>query len=261
MADFVQTRVDSGVGRLTLNRPDKRNALTRQFIEEIHGAIKQLRRESSLRVLVLQGSGSVFCAGMDLSEMQQRAKSADGKQQWQRDSEVYCDLLVDLFSLSVPTVAVLQGPALAGGLGIVLACDMIIASDNAFFILPEPMRGIVAAMVTPFLIRRIGAAHATYLLLSGERVSAEMALRMGICNDVVSADRLEDRAEKLVASILTGSVSALAMTKQHIERCWPVDLVEQVKMSVHISAEARETDDAREGLAAFLEKRKPNWQP
>ena len=146
-------------------------------------------------------------------------------------------------------------------MGLVLACDILIASDNAFFMLPEPMRGITAAMVAPLLIHRIGAGPATFMLLSGEQVSAEKGQSFNLCHDVVAADSFDDRIESLVAAILTGSKSALAITKQHISNCTNIDLIEQIKMSVSVSAQARETDDAREGLAAFLEKRKPNWQP
>ena len=261
MAEFVLTSMQNGVGRITLNRPDKRNALKRQFIEEIHNAVTHLKQDESLRVLVLQAEGKVFCAGMDLGEMQERAQSENGPQEWQRDSEVYCDLLIELYSLPVPTVTVLQGPVLAGGVGMVLATDMIVASDEAFFMLPEPMRGIVASMVTPFLIHRVGAGTASYMLLSNERIATTDGLRLGLCHATVPSDELHKRADQLIENIMTGSRSALAITKRHIADSLAYDVVEQVKNSVNVSAEARETDDAREGLAAFLEKRKPSWQP
>ena len=117
MSEFVKVELQNGVGRVTLNRPDKRNALLRQFIEELDAAVRRLAADDSLRVLVLNAEGSVFCAGMDLGEMQQRASSEDGKAEWHRDSQVYSDLLSRLFQLTVPTVAVLQGPVLAGGVG------------------------------------------------------------------------------------------------------------------------------------------------
>lgn len=260
MAEFVKTSIENGVGRLTLNRPEKRNALKRQFIEEIHAGIAELKSDPSLRVFVLQAEGKVFCAGMDLGEMQDRAQSKNGKQEWLKDSEVYGDLLIELHQLDIPTITVLQGPVLAGGVGMVLATDMVVAGEDTFFMLPEPMRGIVASMVTPFLIHRAGPGPATYMLLSGERVYAPDALRMGICHAVVPAEKLQTRTDELVANVLTGSKSALAITKSHISNCLSNDLAQQVKASMDVSAQARETDDAREGLAAFLEKRKPNWQ-
>lgn len=261
MYQYIQLDFSAGVGRLTLNRPDKRNALNREFIAEIHSGIHELKSNPDLRVLVLAGNGSAFCAGMDLGEMQQRAQSSSGKAEWRKDSEVYCDLLVELYNLEVPTIAAAAGPVLAGGLGLVLACDILVASENVFFLLPEPLRGITAAMVTPLLIHRVGPGPATFMLLSGERINAAAARQFNLCYDVVAPVDLDARVESLIASVLTGSKSALAMTKQHVRKCLPTDLVSQIRASVKISAEARETADAREGLAAFLEKRKPNWQP
>ena len=127
--------------------------------------------------------------------------------------------------------------------------------------LPEPVRGITAAMVTPLLIQRIGPGPAAHLLLSNERMSSLRAMQLGLCYDVVAESELKDRVDGLVGSILSGSKTALAITKQHLEKCSDGILVEQIKSSVQVSARARETDDAREGLAAFLEKRKPAWQP
>ena len=261
MYQYIELSFADGVGRLTLNRPDKRNALKRDFIGEIKAGIESLKNNPDLRVFVLAANGSVFCAGMDLGEMQERAQSEDGKAEWQKDSEVYCEVLLELVSLEVPTIAAVSGPTLAGGMGMVLACDILVASENAFFMLPEPMRGITAAMVTPLLIHRIGPGPASYLLLSGERLQATDAKIMNLCHDVVSGDEFNSRIDSLISSVLTGSKSALAMTKQHVGQCVSQDLIEQIKMSVSVSAQARETDDAREGLAAFLEKRKPNWQP
>jgi methylglutaconyl-CoA hydratase len=261
MPDFVKVQIESGVGRLTLNRPDKRNALKRQFIEEIHAGISQLEADPNLRVFLLDAEGSVFCAGMDLAEMQQRAESENGQQEWQRDSQIFADTLAAIFRLPVPTIAAVQGPVVAGGVGLVLACDIMIASDQAFFMLPEPVRGITASMVTPLLIHRVGSGPATSMLLSCERILASQARTYGLCHDVVAHESLDDRCNQIASAILTGSQSALAITKQHINDCAATDVLADLKKSISVSAEARETEDAREGLAAFLEKRKPAWQP
>ena len=257
---YIKTEFDSGVATITLSRPEKRNALKRDFIQELNDAVDHARSQSSLRVLKIQAEGSVFCAGMDLGEMQQRAESEAGKLEWQRDSEIYAELLEKLYNLSVPTIAVLQGPVLAGGVGMVLACDFIVAAEESFLMLPEPMRGITAAMVTPFLIARVGVGPANHLLLSGERMPATRAHDLGMVYDVVSASELGSRVDQLVKTIMSGSVSALAITKQHVRDCFSEDLKSLVQKSITGSAEARETADAREGLDAFLQKRKPNWQ-
>lgn len=251
---------DQGVARCTLTRPDKRNALKRATLEQLSAAVDHVTAWPEARVLVLAAEGGVFCAGMDLGEMQERAQAADSQSEWQRDSEIYCDVLTKILSLPIPTVAAVSGPALAGGVGLVLACDLVVARDDAFFALPEPVRGITAAMVTPLLIRRVGAGSATSLLLSGERWTAARALATGLCHDVIAENEFETRIETLLQHILSGSRSALAITKQHIDRIAGAGLIEALRESMQVSATARETADAREGLQAFLEKRKPSWQ-
>ncbi len=261
MKSLVRFEIKDAVAKLTLTRADKRNALQRETLEQLSAALGQVRSSAEARVLVLAAEGAVFCAGMDLGEMQKRAESPDGAADWQRDSEVYCDVLQQIYSLPMPTVAAMTGPALAGGVGLVLACDLVVATTNAFFALPEPMRGITAAMVTPLLIHRVGAGPATALLLSGERWTAERALQLGLCHDVVKPDDFTQRLDSLVASILSGSQQALAITKQHVVHVTNRPVEEMLTYSIQVSALARETLDAREGLQAFLEKRKPRWQP
>lgn len=251
---------ETGLIRISLNRPARRNALTRQMLHDLKEALEQVQQLSHARLLILQSTGTVFCAGMDLGEMQERAAAADKEQQWHKDSEIYCEVLELLFTLPIPTVAAIQGPVLAGGVGLVLACDLLLATKNVFFALPEPMRGITAAMVTPYLNFRVGAGVATQWLLSGERIVAQQALSSGLCIDVVAEDELDARLEKLSSNVLTGSPSALAITKRHLHDCADSKAVlDWARCSIDVSAVARQTDDAREGLAAFLEKRQPNW--
>jgi len=261
MAQLVEKQQTGPVVWFRLNRPDKRNALLRQTLDLLADGFESIARDRSVRVVVLASNGPVFCAGMDLAEMQQRAESADSANEWLQDSQVYCDVLTSLFSLRVPTIASVQGAAVAGGVGLVLACDFVIASADAFFSLPEPMRGITAAMVTPLLIHRVGAGPATRLLLSGEKWTATQAQAAGLCQDVVAAEELADRTGKLADSIQSGSPEALAITKSHVQEMCGGTMRDMLKRSISVSAQARETADAREGLDAFLQKRKPAWQP
>jgi methylglutaconyl-CoA hydratase len=261
MGQYTKLAIKNGVARLLLDRADKRNALRRETLEEISAAVAAVEGDQSVRVLILEAAGSAFCAGMDLGEMQSRAESTNGRSEWTRDSQVYRDALRGLFDLPVPTVAVVGGAAVAGGVGLVLACDLVIASTNAFFFLPEPIRGITAAMVTPLLVYRLGAGPAGQLLLSGERWTADTARARGLCLDVVGDDQLAQRTEALVKAILAGSREALAITKRHLSQMSGMAIDELLDLSMHVSAAARETEDAREGLNAFLEKRKPHWQP
>lgn len=258
---FVRLDVDNGVARLTLDRPDKRNALTRDFIQQIADAVRTVGTDEAARVLLLCAEGPVFCAGMDLGEMQERAGQPDASRLWKQDAGAYRDLLEALFLLPIPTVAVVQGPVLAGGLGLVLACDVVLSAEEAFFSLPEPKRGITAAVVAPLLIYRTGPGAATYMLLSGRRIAAPDAQRMNLCHEVAPASELPARERELARTLLEGAPSALAKTKQHIISCAASSLFDDLNAGMQVSAEARETDDAREGLAAFFENRKPAWHP
>lgn len=253
--------IEGGVARITLNRPNKRNALNRALLAALRRGVQDVTARGDLRLLMLAAAGPAFCAGMDLTEMQETASCLNAAEMWQADAQEYRDLLAAIFGLRVPTVAVVQGPAIAGGLGLVLACDMVIAADTAAFALPEPKRGITAAIVTPLLVYRAGAGNASYLLLSGKQVDAHHAQRLGICQEVVAADRLNDAASELAGSILSGSPLALEAAKEQVMSCTQADVLEQLDRAVVASAQARGTEEAEEGRRAFLEKRRPAWQP
>ena len=257
---LIKKSIESGVATVTLCRSEKRNALSRELLRQLSSAVSEVLEDQRTRVLVLQAEGKVFCAGMDLSEMQARAESDNGQQEWMQDSKDYCELLVTLYTASVPSIAALQGPVLAGGVGMVLACDFVVAVEDAFIALPEPQRGITAAMVTPLLVHRIGAGRAGHLLLSGRRQSAADAAQSGLVYEVVSPDSLAESVKSLTESIRMGSPEALAITRRHLDEVGGHDLVARIRQSIEVSASARASDDAREGLAAFLEKRQPKWQ-
>jgi len=262
MADpLVLTTIIDGVVRLTLNRPAKRNALTRELLADLLAQLRDVARRPELRCLVLAASGPAFCAGMDLAQMEETATRPDAAEIWKADTQLYHDVVTAQFELALPTLAVVQGPAVAGGLGLVLACDLVIAAETATFALPEPKRGITAAIVTPLLVYRVGTSGASYLLLSGESMDARGALRMGLCHSVFEAARLAAAADGQVRSILSGAPGALAITKRQLRACAAGGILAQLKSAIAVSATARETAEAREGLQAFFEKRPPTWQP
>lgn len=250
---------ETGIALITLSRPAKRNALSRQFLQELNDAIDTVQNEPRVRLLILDAEGPVFCAGMDLGEMQERANQPEASAEWREDARLYRVLLEKLFHLPVPTLAVVQGAAIAGGFGLVLACDIVLAEEEAVFSLPEPKRGITAAVVTPFLTFRTGPGVAGYLLLSGRSISAKEGRQWGLCHEIVPKNSLTEQTENLAASILTGSKSALAVTKANLLECAGATLSGWLEKGMTASAQARESEDAREGLAAFLEKRNPRW--
>ena len=260
MDALVRTTFRGSVGEVWLQRSAKRNALTRSLLQQLRVAVSECLRHDRVRVMVLGADGPTFCAGMDLAEMESRARATDGAGEWLADSRLYAEVLQMMVAAPFPTIACVQGPALAGGVGLVLACDLVVATHDVFFSLPEPSRGIVAAMVTPLLVGRIGLGPAAAMLLSGQRFDAVTAQRWGLCLDVVAGHSLRSRTDEIVHSILQGAPEALAITKSFLHACSGEWLDHQWEKAITVSATARQSDAAREGLQAFLEKRKPRWQ-
>ena len=247
------------VVQITLNRPDKRNALTRALLDELLLALRGL--PSEIRLVVLRANGSVFCAGMDLQEMQATAAQAAASDIWQQDAERYRQVLETLFFLPCPTLCVVQGPALAGGVGLVLACDMVLATETASFSLPEPKRGIIAAMVLPLAVLRIGHGPAGWLLLSGQTLHLEDARRFNLVHQTTTSVTVEDDLNASIAAVLTGAPSILSLTKQQLQAGLADQLQSDWDTATAVSATARSQPEAREGLQAFLDRRVPGWIP
>lgn len=247
-------------GVITLSRPAKRNALSRALMDQLCASLDQAQNDSSARCVVLRAEGPAFCAGMDLSEMLATRSRSDAQRQWQADAQAYRDLLLKILRLPKPTVAAVQGPVLAGGMGLVLACDVVVASESAGFGLPEPKRGLVAAVVAPLLVLRVGAGRAGYLLLTGKTLDAPAAQHLGIVHEVVPAAELESSTDQLVAEIAESAPAALSSTKQFLQEMTTEQLTSQTDLGATLSAAARATAEAREGMQAFLEKRKPRWE-
>lgn len=258
MSKDYLVETESSVARITLDREPRRNALTRTMLVDLAAEIKKLSENGDVRLIEIAAKGPVFCAGMDLGEMKDRAEQS-GPEDWLQDSLVYRDLLLAIIEAPQPVMAIVQGPVLAGGVGVVLACDLVLATEDTFFSLPEPQRGITASMVTPLLLSKVGVGNAGHLLLSGQRILAKEMGGWGICQAVVDRCELSAEALRWRDGILMGSRQALAATKAQM-RQFSGGVGEQLSEAAGLSAQARATDDAQEGLAAFLEKRKPSWQ-
>src|SRR4051812_551392 len=185
MPPLVKTHVHEHTGTIILNRPERRNALTRELIAQLMQALDDLRRDRRVRAVVLSSSGSAFCAGMDLHEMQETAKDANAQTLWHEDAVAYRDLIDEMLRLPKPLIAAVGGPAVAGGAGLVLASDIVLASPEAKFGLPEPKRGIVAGLVAPLLAFRLGAGRAAYLLMTAQLIAAEEAHRIGVYHELM----------------------------------------------------------------------------
>jgi methylglutaconyl-CoA hydratase len=239
---------------VTLNRPERRNALTIELLNELIAAIKVTSDQPHERVLILRGAGKAFCTGLDLKE------AADPKKA-QVTAELVAKALVTLSETRLITIAAVHGAAVAGGAGIMSACDFVVAAERTKIGYPEVRRGLVAGLVMTFLRRQIGERHMRELLLGSQLIDADRAREIGLVNRVVAPEQVMEEAQKFADAILQGAPGALAQTKKLIEKLWSTSVKEDVDLTLKYHMQTRQSAEAREGIAAFNEKRKPRWSP
>jgi methylglutaconyl-CoA hydratase len=236
---------------VTLNRPKRRNALTIELLTELTAAIKVVSDDPHARILIFRGAGAAFCTGLDLK--------AATPQNAQATAEMVAKVLLALSQTPLVTIAAIHGAAVAGGAGIMSACDFVVAAEKTKIGYPEVRRGLVAGLVMAFLRRQTGERNMRELLLGSELIDADRAKQIGLINRVVSQENLMSEAQKFADSVLQGAPGALAQTKGLIEEFWWRSVKEDIYLALKYHMQARESDEAREGIAAFNEKRKPNW--
>ena len=245
-----------GIALLTLNRPDKRNAIRYELIDDLQHALDAVRNSQS-QILILTGAGKAFCSGMDLDNL----KSLVGRTPEQNieDSRAMARLFRSIYDFPKPTIAAVNGPAIAGGTGIATICDFTLATPEAKFGYTEVRIGFVPAIVSNFLLRQVGEKHARDLLLTGRIFAADEALRLGLINEIVEPDRLLLRAYELAHGLMENSPASLRATTELLSQTVNEELDRSIEASIEENARIRQTHDFREGIAAFLEKRKPHW--
>jgi methylglutaconyl-CoA hydratase len=236
---------------VTLNRPERRNALTIELLTELVAAIRVASDEPNERIIILRGAGAAFCTGMDLK--------AATPQNAHAMAELVAEALLTLSQTRLITIAAVHGAAVAGGAGIMSACDFVVAAEGAKIGYPEVRRGLVAGLVMTFLRRQVGERNMRELLLGSELINAERAREIGLVNRVVAQEDLMSEAQKFAHSALQAAPGALAQTKHFIEELWWRSVKEDIDFAFKHHMEARESGEAREGIAAFNEKRPPNW--
>jgi methylglutaconyl-CoA hydratase len=246
-----------GVVTLTLNRPERHNALSAPLLDALLGALGELAGDGSVRAVVLTGAGRSFCAGADIGEMRRAADAAPADNE--REAARLAAVLHALDTLPRPTVARIQGNAFGGALGLVAACDVAIASDLAVFALTEVRLGIAPAMISPYVLRAIGPRQARRCFLTGERLSAATAERIGLVHQAVPGERLDAIVGELVADLLQGAPGAQAECKRLVRHVAGHAGAPDAELAAWI-ARLRAAPEGREGLTAFLEKRRPYWQ-
>ena len=247
---------EEGVRQITLNRPERRNAMTPEMLVELIAAMEEAAA-SDCRVVVFAGAGEAFCAGLDLSALQ--AMNNKTAVEHTEDAQRIARLFRTLYELPKPTIAVVHGAAVAGGTGLATICDFTLAVPGAKFGYTEVRIGFVPAVVSAFLVLQIGEKQARDLLLTGRLFPSEEALRMGLVNEVVEAEKLTARTLELVGMLRANSPEAMSATKRLLRAQNKVWLDAAIAAALAANAEARGTHDFREGVAAFLEKRKPVW--
>ena len=254
--ETIQLSHNSAIATITLNRPEKRNAVSFQLVAELSAALDEIESSPS-QVVILTGAGKAFCAGMDLDEL----KSLLGKTHAEnvKDSATMAAMFRRLYDFPKPTIAAVNGAAIAGGTGLATMCDFTLAVPEAKFGYTEVRIGFVPAIVSSILVWQVGHKIARDLLLTGRLFAAAEAHRYGLVNEIVPAENLLLRAKELATQLLENSPSSVRATKKLINSFISAQLDEQIAAAIEDNARIRTTADFREGVSSFLEKRKPVW--
>ncbi len=243
---------DAKVAILTLNRPEKRNALTIGLMESLCNQIRRLESDPACRVVILQGAGPVFCAGLDLNQAADLGLA-------EQSAESVAETFRCVANTSLVTIAAAQGAAMAGGAGLMSACDLVVASDDLKIGFPEVRRGLVPALVSDLLRNRLRDSEMRELFLLGEQIDVIRASQLGLVHRIVPRDDLLDQAVHIAETVCRGAPEAIRRTKKLIRDIGSADEPSSIERVLEIHTSARTGQEAEEGLKAFHEKRKPNW--
>jgi methylglutaconyl-CoA hydratase len=250
VGDLVRLEVAAGIGTVVLDSPANRNALSRQLLRELRAELETALSDDAVRVLVLTHTGSVFCSGMDLREARGAAEGEQGV-------VAFPDVLELLWHSPKPTLARLAGTARAGGTGLAAACDVVLAADQVSFAFSEVRLGLVPAVISVLLARRVAPRALQELLLTGEVFSASRAVEIGLLSRAVPAQELDTETARLAGMLALGGPSAVAATKSLVNS----SMHEALAAASDVSAQAFASQEGQEGMAAFAEKRKAAWVP
>ncbi|WP_315832598.1 enoyl-CoA hydratase-related protein [Bradyrhizobium prioriisuperbiae] len=258
MTEIVRIERENGLARIVLNRPERNNAFDEALIAALAQAFDGIARDSEVSTVVVQGEGKSFCAGADINWMKKAAGYS--REENIRDAQPLARMLAALDRMPQTTIARVQGPVYGGGVGLVAACDIAIATDEATFCLSEVRLGLVPAVISPYVVRAMGVRQARRYFQTAEAFAAPEAARIGLVHEVVAIDAIDARIAALVKQLKTGAPAARAAAKALVETVAGRPIDEDVlSETAQLIAEMRAKPEAREGLSAFLEKRKPVW--
>lgn len=256
--ETLQVAVKAGVATIRMNRPEVRNAFNEIMVAELKQAFRAADADTDIRVVVLAGNGPAFCAGADLNWMKKMAGYSLDENR--ADAMTLATMLNTVYMMKKPTIARVHGPAYAGGMGLVAACDIAVAAEEAEFCLSEAKLGLTAATISPYVVAAMGERHARRYFLTAERFSAAEALRIGLAHVLVPTAELDAAVDALCGHLLAASPAAIAASKELIRRvahgAIDSDMIRDTAARI---AAARASADGREGIRSFLEKRKPSW--
>jgi len=249
--------VKERIARIVLNRPEVHNAFNVAMIKELIEVFNLIKDGESVRIVILTGKGKSFCAGADLNWMRE-VINYSFKQNLEESLQI-AELHKNIYTLPLPVIAMVNGTAIGGGTGFLSACDIAIASEEAKFGLSEVKLGLVPAAISPYVVRKIGESKARYYFLTGERISAEKAREIGLINEVVPRDELEEKVDEISRLLLSSGPQAVANCKELIFNVARMRIEEAAEYTARMIADLRVSKEGQEGMAAFLEKRKPKW--
>ncbi|MGB6525471.1 MAG: enoyl-CoA hydratase-related protein [Candidatus Acidiferrales bacterium] len=252
----LQFDLQGEVATITLNRPERRNAISPEMIEDIFAVFDEAE-QGAARVVILTGTGKAFCAGMDLEAL--RSLATQTQEQHMADAKRMGAMFHRVYSFPKPLIAAVNGPAIAGGTGLATLCDFTLAVPDAKFGYTEVRIGFLPAVVSVFLLRQVGEKLTRELLLTGKLIDAAEAHRLGLVTEIVAPDKLMDSTHELAQTLISFSPTSLRSTKRLILQWSEKEIERDLAIAIRESAEIRRTEDFREGLASFLEKRKPHW--
>lgn len=256
--NFVTYHTENRIGYITLNRPEKRNALSHELVSELKACFAKAEQDEHAKIIVLKANGEAFCAGADLGYLQ-KLQSFSFEENV-ADSNHLKELLLQIYLLKKVVIAQVQGHALAGGCGLATICDFVFAVPEAKFGYTEVKIGFIPALVSVFLIKKIGEQKAKHLLLSGELVQAQSAVEMGLVSFLVSKNELEKSVEAFALKMIhNNSSQSMELTKRLIADVQSMKLEAALDHAAHQNAKARATEDCKKGIAAFLNKQELRW--
>jgi methylglutaconyl-CoA hydratase len=253
----IRCEVKNRVARIVFSRPEVHNAFNNDMIAEMLDVVRVLQEPSDVRVVVLTGEGKSFCAGADVNWM--RSVLDFSFEENVEESLKLAEMMHGIYSLDLPTIAMINGAAIGGGMGFVSTADIAIASSSAKFSLSEVKLGLVPACISPYVIRKAGEAACRRLMLTGERIGADEALRVGLVSGVVEPDELESTVDALVDRLISSGPGAIAACKELLREVPGMSLEDAKKLTAESLAHLRMSDEGQEGMRAFLEKRRPSW--